>query len=183
MLVKITTQCSMGCTHCMEEALPEGEHMSLETFKKVLPFIEACYNGIRIILLSGGEPTNHPDILKIIEMVKNWNAVLLSNGLFYSGPLKDPILDSGITIQVYNDPNYYDIVIFHDRETKKLEISPFSNPAIFLPEFNEIVWGIESWWGVIEKEDDLRQITDKDIQNIWYVKALKAVQEKKDKEG
>ena len=58
MLVKITTQCSMGCTHCMEEALPEGECMPLETFKKVLPFIEACYGGVRIIMLSGGEPTS-----------------------------------------------------------------------------------------------------------------------------
>ena len=73
----------------------------------------------------------------------------------------------------------YDIMISHDPKTKKLEISSFSNPAIFLPEFNEIVWGIESWWGVIEKEEDLHEITDKDIQNVWYVKALKAMQEKK----
>ena len=107
MLVKITTQCSMGCTHCMEEALPTGEHMPLETFKRILPFIEKCYGGIRIIMLSGGEPTEHPDILKIIELVKDWNVILLSNGLFYSGPLKDPILDSGIAIQIYNDPDYY----------------------------------------------------------------------------
>jgi MoaA/NifB/PqqE/SkfB family radical SAM enzyme len=107
MLVKITTQCSMGCTHCMEDALPQGEHMSLEVFEKALSFIAKCYPGVRIVMLSGGEPTEHPDILKIIELVKEWNVVLLSNGLFYTGPLKDSILDSGIAIQVYNDSRYY----------------------------------------------------------------------------
>ena len=76
----------------------------------------------------------------------------------------------------------YEVIISHDKKTKKLEISPFSNPAIFLPEFNEIVWGIKSWWETIEKEEDLHEITDKDIQNVWYVKALKAMQEKKNEE-
>jgi hypothetical protein len=109
MLVKLTTKCSMGCTHCMEDALPEGECMSMDVFERTLSFIEKCYNGIKIIMLSGGEPTEHPEILKIIKRVKDWNAFLLSNGLFFSTPLRDPILNSGITIQVYNDPRYYPI--------------------------------------------------------------------------
>lgn len=74
----------------------------------------------------------------------------------------------------------FDLIISHDPESKKIEISAFRNPAIFIPEFNEIVWGIESWWGVIEKEEDLHEITDKDIQNVWYVKVLKELQEKKE---
>jgi hypothetical protein len=109
MLVKITTKCSMGCTHCMEEALPEGECMSMDMFEKTLSFIEKCYNGVKIIMISGGEPTEHPEILKIIERLKDWNAYLLSNGLFLSGPLREPILNSGIGIQIYNDPQYYPI--------------------------------------------------------------------------
>jgi hypothetical protein len=107
MLVKLTTKCSMRCSHCMEEALPEGEHMFMDTFEKTLSFIEKCYNGVRIIMLSGGEPTDHPDILKIIEKVKGWSVILLSNGMFLSTSLRQPILDSGITIQIYNDPRYY----------------------------------------------------------------------------
>lgn len=47
------------------------------------------------------------------------------------------------------------------------------NPAIFVPDLNKIIYGCESWWGVIENEKDLRQITNIDIENIWYVKALK----------
>lgn len=47
------------------------------------------------------------------------------------------------------------------------------NPAIFVPELKKIVYGYESWWQVIRSEDQLRQISDDDIQNVWYVKLLK----------
>jgi hypothetical protein len=49
------------------------------------------------------------------------------------------------------------------------------NPMIFIPDLNEVVFGYESWWGPIRNADELRQITDEDIQNVWYVKALKAL--------
>jgi len=55
----------------------------------------------------------------------------------------------------------------------KLETLNHLNPAIFIPEFNKIVFGCESWWGTIKDESHLKQITDEDIQNVWYVKALK----------
>ncbi len=47
------------------------------------------------------------------------------------------------------------------------------NPAILIPELGRIVYGMESWWGLIKSEDDLKEITDLDIENVWYVKALK----------
>lgn len=47
------------------------------------------------------------------------------------------------------------------------------NPAIWIPQTCEMVYGLESWWSPIEKPEDLEQITDEDIQNTWYVKALK----------
>lgn len=49
------------------------------------------------------------------------------------------------------------------------------NPAIFVPDLNTVIFGMASWWGKIKSEDDLRQITDADIENVWYVKALKAL--------
>lgn len=49
------------------------------------------------------------------------------------------------------------------------------NPAIFVPELGKVIMGYESWWGVIKSEDDLRQITQDDIDNVWYVKFLKAI--------
>lgn len=54
------------------------------------------------------------------------------------------------------------------------------NPAIFVFDLNKLIFGAESWWGEIETEDDLKQITNQDIENVWYVKALKQIQAKKD---
>lgn len=51
------------------------------------------------------------------------------------------------------------------------------NPAIFVPDINKIIFGYESWWGEIESEEQLHQITDADIENVWYVKALKELSE------
>lgn len=63
--------------------------------------------------------------------------------------------------------------ISHNPETKELNVSFSSNPAIFVLNLKKIIYGCESWWGIIESEEDLKQITDKDIDNVWYVKALK----------
>lgn len=49
----------------------------------------------------------------------------------------------------------------------------YYNPAIFIPELNDIVYGMESWWGRIKNKDDLdKLITDDVIKNVWYVKML-----------
>lgn len=64
---------------------------------------------------------------------------------------------------------------FH-RATGVLEIRlGHHNPAIWVPDLKRIVFGAESWWGVLEGPEDLRQISDADIQNIWYVQALKSL--------
>ena len=55
------------------------------------------------------------------------------------------------------------------------------NPAIFVPEIGKIIYGCESWWGEIEDEKDLKDITDSDIENVWYVKLLKFMPESKGK--
>lgn len=49
------------------------------------------------------------------------------------------------------------------------------NPAMWVPALGRIVKGCESWWGPIKSEDELREITDEDINDIWYVKLLKGL--------
>lgn len=61
-----------------------------------------------------------------------------------------------------------------DKEKGALTIShAMHNPAIFVPDINAVVYGCGSWWGRIKSEADLKKITDADIENVWYVKALK----------
>ena len=64
--------------------------------------------------------------------------------------------------------------ISYDKENK-LKIRAITNPAIFVFELNKIVFGCESWWQVIESSDDIKEIniSDRDIENTWYVQVLK----------
>lgn len=60
---------------------------------------------------------------------------------------------------------------------QELNVNLMMNPAIFVFDLNKIVYGMESWWGIIKSEEDLRQISDLDIDNVWYVRALKSLQD------
>ena len=72
----------------------------------------------------------------------------------------------------------------HNKETGVLTIDrgDYGNPAIYVFDLKRVVMGYESWWGVIRSEDQLEQITNADINDIWYVKALKAISERADEE-
>lgn len=62
----------------------------------------------------------------------------------------------------------------YDRKSGVMEIGlGAGNPAIVVPALGKIVFGYESWWGLIKSEDDLKQISDEDISNVWYVKAMR----------
>jgi len=64
----------------------------------------------------------------------------------------------------------------YSKETQRLTFNHTGgNPAIFVFDYNEVVLGVECWWGPIEDEAHLREITDGDIKNVWYVKALEAM--------
>lgn len=70
-------------------------------------------------------------------------------------------------------------------EEGKLVLSRVSptNPCIYVFDLHQLVYGIESWWGEIETEKHLRQITDHDIDNVWYVRALKQMAGPKGDQG
>lgn len=64
--------------------------------------------------------------------------------------------------------------VYHFPESGLLKYQPtMHNPAIYVPELQKIIFGIESWWGAIKSEDDLKAITDERISNVWYVQAMK----------
>jgi len=64
--------------------------------------------------------------------------------------------------------------ILYNSDENELKVSRgYGNPAIYVFDLKRIIFGYESWWGVIKDEDDMRKITDADINDIWYVKALK----------
>ena len=79
-------------------------------------------------------------------------------------------------------------VEFHQDEKDKTKGSLLfshsgDNPVIFIPELKECVLGAGSWWGEIENEKELEDITDDTIGNVWYVKLLKEMNKKEKPEG
>lgn len=132
MLVRITNKCRMGCSHCMVEASPEGQHMSMDTYEKVLAFIRR--NNLLMILISGGEPLEHPEFFEMVKRAQSENLkiAVLSNGMFLSDPeLKKKVLGLGVLVQVTNDPRFYPHKINPEEhpevqiETHIRSVSPF----------------------------------------------------------
>lgn len=137
MLIRITDSCRMGCSHCMVDAKPSGSHMSEQTYQDALHLTARL--GLPIVLLSGGEPADHPRVIDMIRTAKKsgMHVQLLSNGMFLG---EDParrmaILDLVDSVQVTNDPRYYPKRIEHYEhpkvafERRLRQLSPFGRAA------------------------------------------------------
>lgn len=119
MLIKITNFCSMGCSHCMENSTVAGQHMTRETFLAALGLTErleglAWQRGIpKLLLISGGEATEHPDIEWFLEtaLAAGYQRFLITNGMWLDNPeLRGKILRpdwTDLMVQVTNDPRFY----------------------------------------------------------------------------
>jgi len=111
----------MGCSHCSEDATAKGEHMSLDLFDRALDCAARLEGearammGYPFILLSGGEPTEHPDIEKIIAKVlgDGLTVMLLTNGMWLADEekkrsiLRKEWAYPRLLIQVTNDERFY----------------------------------------------------------------------------
>lgn len=85
-LLEITNACNLACPTCFAKASPSATmELSLSTIEEMVDkFIVAEGGSAEIIQISGGEPTVHPQILEIVDMIasKKVNYILLnSNGV------------------------------------------------------------------------------------------------------
>ena len=88
----------------------------------------------------------------------------------------------------YKDQTYLGILlgelpigIYTQKKKDEIKELMFSyNPAIYVFELKKIIFGLESWWGKIQSVDEINDISDEDISNIWYVKILKEVEKQKE---
>lgn len=68
----------------------------------------------------------------------------------------------------------------YNEESKIVKFNTACNPCIYVPDLDKVVWGCESWWSRIKSEDELKDITDDDIDSVWYVRLLKDIGEEKE---
>lgn len=80
MLVMITNRCNEGCPHCLEGSHPEGGMMDRYTLYKAAAF--ARYLGCKVVTVSGGEPTLHPNMFAYCKMLNDMKMSfsIVSNG-------------------------------------------------------------------------------------------------------
>ena len=70
MLLHITDKCTMNCPHCLGDYNENGGHMTEQVFRDSIKFILNT-NTIVHIALTGGEPTEHPDFVKFMDILFN----------------------------------------------------------------------------------------------------------------
>jgi len=132
MLIRVTEKCRMGCSHCMINAGPNGRHMARDIYKQTLEFIRET--GFPLMMISGGEPMEHPDILILLQMAVDagLKTTLLSNGMFLTDQeLTKKVLDLDVLVQITNDSRFYPEKVPHIKHEKVIYedsirlVSPF----------------------------------------------------------
>ena len=69
-LIEITTKCNLQCPLCYADA-GHGNFAAIDKIEKMMDFFQDSEGGkAEILQISGGEPTLHPDIIKIIKLAK-----------------------------------------------------------------------------------------------------------------
>lgn len=66
-LVELTSNCNLSCPMCFASSGPGGKNLSFEECKAAIDRIVEVEGRAEIIQLSGGEPTIHPEFLRIFE--------------------------------------------------------------------------------------------------------------------
>lgn len=82
MLYLITHHCSNYCPHCMNSSRENNEHATMATTQKLIRLIRKVEP--KILVVGGGEPTEHPNLFDHIKTLSKEVEVLIvtTNGMF-----------------------------------------------------------------------------------------------------
>ncbi len=65
-LVEITSDCNLRCPMCFAESGPGGKHIDFDTYVRMVDRYVHLEGIADVLQLSGGEPTLHPDLLRMV---------------------------------------------------------------------------------------------------------------------
>lgn len=80
----INSRCNLKCPFCIRKNLTFMDDMSMSTVCQIFESIEGIFDNIGSVIITGGEPTLHPNFFDIVDMACNrFKRVLInSNGVF-----------------------------------------------------------------------------------------------------
>jgi len=74
--ISISNHCSKECDYCYRDSKPDGSFMPLDDYKFILSSLNhKKYGNVFQVALGGGEPLEHPEILEILDLTKQFNIV------------------------------------------------------------------------------------------------------------
>jgi MoaA/NifB/PqqE/SkfB family radical SAM enzyme len=91
-----TRTCNLTCDACFVENLPDSHKTMGEIEEDIETILRLCRTDS--ILIAGGEPLVHPDIIEIVRRVKatGAKAILFTNGVNLDPPLIRELRDAGV---------------------------------------------------------------------------------------
>ncbi len=105
-LVEMTSSCNLRCPMCYASSGPGGTHLSYEECVRSIDRLVEVEGRAEVLQLSGGEPTIHPEFLRVLEyaaaqpidvVMINTNGVRLA----HDPALVDGIARLGARVEVY----------------------------------------------------------------------------------
>jgi hypothetical protein len=106
-ILEITSACELACPTCLVHDRVHGA-MPVAVVRQVVERMLTAEGRINMLTLSGGEPTQHPDLLSIIDVARRPEVGVLSlstNGvrLAKDDALLDRLIDAGVVISLQLD--------------------------------------------------------------------------------
>lgn len=113
MLLQITNRCRMACPHCLDDANPYAPLMTEDTCRKAVDFAKS--SGDTLLIVSGGEPTEHPKFFDLCRVVSQagLHFTVCSNGMWMGDPRKEWAMEKVCNLygfcggQIYSNPKWY----------------------------------------------------------------------------
>ncbi len=116
--VRLTRTCNNRCIFCLDKDAQDGAFIPLKDIRK--DFARGLNEGIRRVVLSGGEPTLHPRFFEIIKLAKNLgyrHIQVISNGrMFAYKDFLDSAVNAGVNEVTFSIHGHQ--AILHDKQTQ-----------------------------------------------------------------
>ena len=106
--ISVTGLCNDNCRFCLDKDRPDMYHHDIKKVKKEIK--KSRDDGATKLILSGGEPTIHPNIIDFVRYAKElkYNKIqVITNGRMFSNKeWTDKILEAGLTETTFSVHGY-----------------------------------------------------------------------------
>ncbi|MFH1729759.1 MAG: radical SAM protein [Pseudomonadota bacterium] len=189
---KLTNKCNYKCKYCYLAPTKKTTNLKLEHFDKFLQFADPKKD---LITLSGGEPTLHPEIDKILRRLEHHQIRICTNGTYLQNIIQMLVpehttidlsfhyfnrqIKNAISLLIKYKIEYFINIVIHDATKNRLKeiiehTKPTKNYHLLHPtatDSNTIDEIQENQWRTLVKTAKI--IFDKYNKKVFYEKSYK----------